>query len=85
MSREQLEQVKTLGATFMKVLLGISGTALTLLYFNQRNEDNAFRQEIKSSIMEIHVEASDTHKSIEQIKSDVRLIDYRLKQIEVKQ
>lgn len=82
MSREQLEQVKALGNTLMKVLLGISGAALTMLYYTQRNETDEFRNEVKKSFMEIRASAVETKSSMEQIKSDVRLIDYRLKQIE---
>lgn len=82
MSREQLENVKTLGATVMKILLGISGAALTMLYYSSQTEAKEFREEVSKSFMEIRASAVETKSSMEQIKSDVRLIDYRLKQLE---
>lgn len=59
----------------MKALLGLSGASLTLLYYLQKQESEEFRQEVKKF-------ASETRITMEQIKSDVRLIDYRMKQIE---
>ena len=82
MSREQLENVKTLGATVMKILLGISGAALTMLYYSSQTEAKEFREEVSKSFMEIRASSVETKSSMEQIKSDVRLIDYRLKQLE---
>lgn len=82
MSLDQREQLKTITSAFMKVLLGISGAALTFAYYQQMDQAAEFRREVRNSFNEIQIESRGTKEFIEQIKSDVRLIDYRLKQIE---
>ena len=82
MSLDQREQLKTISSAFMKVLLGVSGAALTIAFYMQREESNQFRHEVKRSFETIELNAKETRSSMDQIKSDVRLIDYRLKQIE---
>jgi len=82
MSLDQREQLKFISSTFMKVVLGISGAALTFAYYQQMDQAAEFRREVRGSFNEIQIESRGTKEFIEQIKSDVRLIDYRLKQIE---
>lgn len=82
MSLDQREQIKTITSAFMKVLLGVSGAALTVAYYQQAEQTSEFRREVRDSFNEIQIESRGTKDFIEQIKSDVRLIDYRLKQIE---
>lgn len=84
MSVDQREQIKSLSNSFMKVMLGISGAALTLAFYMQREENNEFKAEVRKSFDEIIIDARQTKNSTNQIQSDVRLIDYRLKQLERK-
>lgn len=82
MSREQLDQIKFWSSTFMKVMLGIGGSVLGLLYYEIRDETKQFQDKVTRSFEKIERNTIESKATMEQIKSDVRLIDYRLKQIE---
>lgn len=66
----------------MKVTLGIGGTVLGLLYYEIRDETKEFQKAVTRSFEHIEKNSVESKAVMEQIKSDVRLIDYRLKQIE---
>lgn len=82
MSVDQREQLKVISSAFMKILLGLSGGLLTVAFYMQREEANTFRSDVKKSFEQIEIHSEEYKKTMEEIKSDVRLIDYRLKQIE---
>jgi hypothetical protein len=82
MSIDQREQLKFISSSFMKVVLGVSGAALTIAFYMQLEEAREFRKDVKRSFEQIEAHSEEYKQTMEEIKSDVRLIDYRLKQIE---
>lgn len=82
MSIDQREQLKVISSAFMKILLGLSGGLLTVAFYMQREEATTFRSDVKKSFEQIEFNTKESQKTMDEIKSDVRLIDYRLKQIE---
>jgi len=78
MSIDQREQLRVISSAFMKVLLGLSGGLLCLLYYIQRDEDKIIRQDFKDAVKEISADVKD-------IKTSINIIDKRVDRLEYKE
>lgn len=84
MSIDQRETIRSWSSAFMKILLGISGFALSVLYFNAENRRDYERDEFKKAIDKIETNTTQMNGNINSIQSTMGLIEYRLKQVENK-
>jgi hypothetical protein len=82
MSIDQRETIKLWSGAFMKILFGISSTALAALYYNSEGRRDYERDELKKTIEKIEVNTTQMNTSINIISNNMSLIEYRLKQVE---
>ncbi len=82
MSLEQREIIKSWSGAFMKILLGLAGTGLLLLYYNAEARRDYERDEFRKIIDKIEVNTTRMSGDINTIENTVHLIEYRINQVE---
>jgi len=80
MSNEQANNLKLWSGAFMKVLLGVSGTCLVLLYYSAKDDAEMYRNEFRHSIDKIENTTNEINKSVNQMESRMKVMEYQLKQ-----
>ena len=82
MSDTQRESVSYWTGVIVKIMIGISGGVLLMLYSTIKNEAQQTREEFRNSIQRIEVNTTETSKSVDLIESKVNLIEYRLNKLD---
>ncbi len=82
MGIEQREAIKSWSSAFMKILLGVSGFALSVLYFNAEKRRDYERDEFRKAIDKIEVNTTRMSGDMNTIQNTVHLIEYRINQVE---
>ncbi len=82
MSLEQRETIKSWSSAFMKILLGVAGSGLSLLYYNAEQRRDYERDEFKRAIDKIEVNTTRMSGDMNTIQNTVHLIEYRINQVE---